>query len=157
MQDPAWPGLCEGRGLVQGHGITFKAAVAALILAVGFAGGPAAAGPFEDAATAYTRGDYAKASRLLRPLAEQGNADAHARLTLIDVGAAYRKGDYGTALRLVRPLAEQGNVDAQARLAFLYANGEGVTQDYAAAAGWYRKAAEQGDAIANTISGTCTV
>ena len=64
-------GPVRGRGLVQGHGITFKAAVAALILAVGFAGGPAAAGPFEDAATAYTRGDYAKA--LLRPLAEQEN------------------------------------------------------------------------------------
>jgi TPR repeat protein len=103
----------------------FQAVVAALVLAASF-GGPVSAGPLEDAATAYMKGDYAKASRLLRPLAEQGNADAQARLTLIDVGAAYRKGDYGTAVRLVQPLAQQGNVDAQARLAFLYANGEGV-------------------------------
>ena len=48
------------------------------------------------------RGNYAKASRLLRPLAEQGNTDAQVRLTLI-AGAAYTKGDYATAVRLVRP------------------------------------------------------
>ena len=46
---------------------SFKAAVAALILAVGFAC-PAAAGPLEDFAAAYMKGDYAKATRLLRPL-----------------------------------------------------------------------------------------
>jgi TPR repeat protein len=64
------------------------------------------------------RGNYAKASRLLRPLAAQGNTDAQVRLTLIDIGAAHKKGDYATAVRRVRPLAEQGNVHAQARLAF---------------------------------------
>jgi TPR repeat protein len=51
------------------------------------------------------RGNYANASRLLRPLAEQGNTDAQVRLTLI-AGAAYKKGDYATAVGLVRPLAE---------------------------------------------------
>ena len=43
---------------------TFKAAVAALMLAVGFAGS-VAAGPFEDAAAAYEKGDYATALRLI--------------------------------------------------------------------------------------------
>jgi hypothetical protein len=38
---------------------TFKAAVAALMLAVGFAGS-VAAGPFEDATAAYNKGDYAE-------------------------------------------------------------------------------------------------
>jgi TPR repeat protein len=65
---------------------TFKAAVAALILAAGFAC-PVTAAPFEDAGTAYMKRDYAKATGLLRPLAEQGNADAQAHLTLIDVAA----------------------------------------------------------------------
>jgi TPR repeat protein len=51
---------------------------------------------FEDAGAALMRGDHAKASRLLRPLAEQGNTDAQVRLTLIDVGTAYKKGDYVT-------------------------------------------------------------
>jgi len=46
---------------------TFKAAVAALIFAVGFAG-LVVAGPFEDAVAAYNKGDYATALRLLRPL-----------------------------------------------------------------------------------------
>ena len=36
----------------------------------------AAADSYEDAVSAYNRGDYALAARLLRPLAEQGNASA---------------------------------------------------------------------------------
>jgi TPR repeat protein len=58
---------------------TFKAAVAALIFAAGFAG-PVAAGPFDDAFAAYKKGDYATALRLLRPFAEQGDAVAQAVL-----------------------------------------------------------------------------
>jgi uncharacterized protein len=54
---------------------TFKAAVAALMLAVSFAGS-AAAGPFEDAVVAHDKDDYATALRLLRPLAVQGFANA---------------------------------------------------------------------------------
>ena len=46
---------------------TFKPAVAALLIAVGFAGS-VAAGPFEDGAAAYKKGDYATALRLIRPL-----------------------------------------------------------------------------------------
>lgn len=34
------------------------------------------AGPFEDAIAAYNRHEYGTALRLMRPLAEQGNADA---------------------------------------------------------------------------------
>jgi hypothetical protein len=45
---------------------TFKAAVASLVLAVNF-DGSVIAGSFEDAGTAYMKGDYATASRLLRP------------------------------------------------------------------------------------------
>jgi hypothetical protein len=54
---------------------TFKATVAALMLAVSFAGS-VAAGPFEDAAAAYRKGDYATALELIRPLAEEGNVAA---------------------------------------------------------------------------------
>jgi Sel1 repeat len=42
--------------------------------------GVAAAGPLEDGQAAYLRPDYATAMRLLRPFAEQGNAEA--QLTL---------------------------------------------------------------------------
>jgi TPR repeat protein len=61
---------------------TFKAAVAALIFAVGFAGS-AAAGPFEDAVVALKKNDYAMALWLLRPLAEQGDAQSQAALGLM--------------------------------------------------------------------------
>ena len=52
---------------------TMRAILVALFLGVGLAG-PVAAGPFEDATAAYGNGDYATALRLIRPLAEQGNA-----------------------------------------------------------------------------------
>jgi uncharacterized protein len=56
---------------------SFKPAVASLISAVGFAGS-VAAGPREDAAAAvaaHEKGDDATALRLMRPLAEQGDAN----------------------------------------------------------------------------------
>jgi hypothetical protein len=50
-----------------------KHAVAAMVLS--FAN-PVVAGPLEDANAAIKRRDYATAERLIRPLAEQGNANA---------------------------------------------------------------------------------
>ena len=41
-----------------------------------WAAGPAAAGPLEDGVAASRSGDYATALRLLRPLADEGNAVA---------------------------------------------------------------------------------
>jgi TPR repeat protein len=128
-------------------GRTFKAAVAALIFAVGFAG-LVAAGPLEDGRAAYEKGDYATAMRLLRPLAEQGDARAQ-----FNLGIMYSEGqgvpqDYGTAVGWYRKAAEHGHASAQFNLGIMYAEGHGVPQDYGTAVGWYRKAAEQGDADA---------
>ncbi len=50
--------------------------------------GAAAAGPLEDGLAAHERGDYATALRLLRPLAEQGNASAQHNL-----GGMYVRGE----------------------------------------------------------------
>ncbi|HEY2247320.1 MAG TPA: hypothetical protein VGH70_07755 [Bradyrhizobium sp.] len=47
----------------------------------------ALAGPWEDGMAAYSRGDYAPAMALFRPLARQGNAKAQAA-----IGVMYRKG-----------------------------------------------------------------
>jgi TPR repeat protein len=58
--------------------------VAAQIL--GIAG--AIAGPWEDGMASYNRGDYLPAIRLLRPLAETGNAKAQSVL-----GVMYRRGE----------------------------------------------------------------
>ena len=59
--------------------LTLKHAVAAIILGLSFAT-PVAAGALEDANAAIKRRDYATAVRLIRPLAEQGDANAQYNL-----------------------------------------------------------------------------
>jgi TPR repeat protein len=103
---------------------------------------------FTDAVEAYRRGDYATALRLLRPLADQGNANAQFRL-----GSMYYHGrglpqDYAEAAKWYRLAADQGNANAQNNLGWSFYNGHGVPQDYAEAAKWYRLAADQGNAKA---------
>ena len=55
--------------------LTQQHAIAAIILALSIAA-PAAAGPLDDADAAIKRRDYATAVRLIRPVAEQGDASA---------------------------------------------------------------------------------
>ena len=62
--------------------LTLKHVVVAIILILGFAA-PAAAGPLEDADAALKRRDYQTAVRLIRPLAEQGNAHAQYNLGVL--------------------------------------------------------------------------
>jgi TPR repeat protein len=59
--------------------LTLKHAIAAIILMLRFAT-PGVAGPLEDADAAIKRRDYATAVRLIRPLAEQGDANAQYKL-----------------------------------------------------------------------------
>ena len=59
-----------------------KRAIAAIVLASAFAA-PVAAGTFEDAVDANARGDYVKALRLIRPLANDGDATAQFNLGLM--------------------------------------------------------------------------
>src|SRR3984957_2338166 len=142
----------SSKGLQGGIGMnrTFKAAVAALMLAASSAG-LVAAGPFEAAVAAYEKGlaahekAYATALRLLRPLAEQGNAVAQYNL-----GVMYAQGqgvsqDYAAAASWYLKAAEQGNADAQVNLGILYGMGQGVPQDYAAAHMWFNLAAARGN------------
>ena len=56
-------------------------------LVLTISGGVVLAGPFEDGIAAIGKGDYATALRLLRPLAEQGDAKAQ-----ISLGAMYAGG-----------------------------------------------------------------
>jgi uncharacterized protein len=153
----AWPPFSAGliQGLYRGPmgmNRTCKAAVAALMLAVSFAGS-AAAGPFEDAVAAYNKGDYATALRLMRSLAEQGDASAQVQLgVMYDNGRGVPQ-DYATAVSWYRKAAEQGLATAQNYLGARYYTGRGVQNDMAAAVSWFRKAAEQGDASAQVQLG----
>lgn len=78
--------------------------------------------------------------KLLRPLAEQGDAGAEYNL-----GVMYGKGqgvqkDLAEAVKWYRLAAAQGVGAAQSNLGQLYANGQGVSQDYVEAAKWLPRA-----------------
>lgn len=150
----------------------WRASLAALLLQLAVAA-TAVAGPYEDAQQAYSKGDYAAALRLYRPLARRGNpkaqeaiggmysrgegvpqdkAEALVWFNMADAERtglrAYNKGDYATALRIFRPLAARGQVLAEYVIGLMYANGQGLPQDYRKTMQWHRKAAEQGEAKA---------
>jgi len=105
---------------------------------------PAVAG-FDEAAAAFAAGDYAKALRESRPLAEKGDPRSQYAM-----GVLYENG-YGVAKDLKQAAAwylkaaKQGNSDAQYNLGAMYEHGVGMEVNYAEAARWYRLAADQGD------------
>ena len=105
---------------------------------------PAWAG-FDEGVAAYKRGDYAATLRELRPLAEQGNANAQFNLGLLYYNGWGVPQVYAKAVKWFRKAAEQGKAKAQSYLGLMYYDGWGVPQDYAEAVKWFRKAAEQGD------------
>jgi uncharacterized protein len=110
-------------------------------LVLTISGGVVLAGPFEDGIAAIGKGDYATALRLLRPLAEQGDAKAQ-----ISLGAMYAGGqgvaqDYREAVKWYRSAAEQGIASAQIVLGGMYADGRGVAQNYLRAHMWFNLAA----------------
>ena len=118
--------------------------------------GVAFADQFEDSIAAYDRGDYATAVRLMRPLAEQGNAQAQNGL-----GAMYYNGkgvaqDFKEAVKWYRLAAAQGHKEAQLNLGVMYQLAQSVAQDFVRAHMWFNIAAAQGNAdavrLADTIS-----
>jgi len=105
---------------------------------------PVVAGDWEDAAAAFSAGEYFEAVRLMKPLAEQGNLLAQTGL-----GFMYREGqgvpkDSATAAQWFRAAAEQGSMIAQGALGLLYGLGDGVPQNNLQAYAWVSSAAAQG-------------
>ena len=102
---------------------------------------PVFADVFKDAADAMGRGDDKTAFRLLKPLAEQGNAKAQ-----YDLGVFYQQGwvvpkNYAEAVKWYRKAADQGEVLAQWSLGVMYQSGLGVPRDYVLSHMWYSLAA----------------
>ena len=103
---------------------------------------------FDDGKAAYDRGDYAKAYKEFKAVAEQGHAEAQ-----FSLGEMYYDGDGVTediteAVKWYRKAADQGLEAAQYNLEVMSRDGQAVPQDYTEAAKWYREAAEQGDSCA---------
>lgn len=129
MRDP----LREGRLLI-------------FVLAILYSGWSVAG--LDEGLEALRKGDYATASRELRPLAERGSAEAQYRVGLMyEFGKGYAA-DMAQALVWLRKAAAQGHVAAEVELGVIYTSGDGVTRDDVQAVGWFRKAATQGNATA---------
>lgn len=97
------------------------------------------------ATTAYNKGDYDTALRILHPLAERGSSVAqHSLAFMCEKGYGVPK-DLSEAAKWMRKSADQGNVDSQFDLGVFYERGWGVQKDIVQASGWYKKAADQGD------------
>jgi uncharacterized protein len=139
----------------------YAASIAALVLALGFVLGINSA-PLKQAVAeatqalgltgavqdvdagdaAYQKGNYANAMRLLRPLAEQGDARAQSTVGLMYYHGRGVRQDDPEAAKWFRLAADQGDAPSQFNLGVMYAEGQGVPQDNAQAVEWYRLAAD---------------
>jgi TPR repeat protein len=121
-----------------------KRYLAAIVLMLSFVARSTAA-PIDDGVTAFNRSDFPTALKLLRPLAEHGNATAQVFLgQMYDFGYGVSQ-DYAESFEWYRKAADQGNPVAQSLLAYMYKAGRGVPQDYVRAHMWWNLAAASGD------------
>jgi TPR repeat protein len=93
---------------------------------------------------AYRQGDFAAAMRLLRPLADAGDAKAEFHL-----GRMYALGqgvgqDPRQAVAWYRKAAEHGDAEAEFVLGVMSLDRSGASQDAGQAVAWLRKAADKG-------------
>jgi len=121
---------------------------------------PAPTQDLQRGVAAYYRGDYDIADRLLRPLANDGNARAGFRLAMMYYHGRGVEQDIERAEALVRDAlpgiragVDAGEAWAQSDLASLYADGIVLAENDKEALRLYRLAAEQGYAGAQTNLG----
>ena len=110
-----------------------------------------AAGPFENGAAAFKRGDYRTAMEDWRNL----TTDA---MVQNDFGIMYKDGkgvpqNYATAVQWFSRSAAGGNSLGQNNLGGMYRDGLGVPRDYSRAITFFRAAAQQGNAAAQVNLG----
>jgi TPR repeat protein len=123
--------------------------MAALLLLWSFAAGPAAADSRDDqiseAWAAYDAGDNAKARALFESLANQGDAEAHYGLGLMDSGGRGGPRDDASAAQHFSVAADAGLAAAQDALGYLYDFGLGLPLNRDLAEYWYQRATDGGD------------
>jgi len=124
----------------------WKSVLVVVLLAVAGCGDQSRknAASYKEGIDAYTQGNFSFALEKLKPLAEQGNADAQFTL-----GLMYREGkgvpqDVKEATAWLSKAAEQGQTEAQENLGLSYAKGLGVERDWVQADKWFGIAAASG-------------
>lgn len=119
----------------------------ALLLSLGCFAVPAWA-DFQTGMDAKNRGDFAKALREWRPLAEQGEARAQFYLGMLYENGDGVPEDFAKAREWYEKSAAQGDANAQFYLGLMCAFGRGVPLDLVQAHMWYSLAAGNGHARA---------
>jgi TPR repeat protein len=104
-----------------------------LVIACALSATGAGAVALDDGKAAYDRKDYTTALSLLRPLAEQGNAEAETYIGLLFYYGQGTPKDYAEALKWLHLAAAKGFPPAQNGIGNLYFRGEGVEPDYSKA------------------------
>jgi len=128
-------------------------ALTAGLVLIGLTGAPTFAEPLDDGMRAFLHRDYATAMRLLRPLAEGGDARAQQLVGFMyEFGHGVRRSS-AQAAAWYRRAAEQGDDLAQSSLGVMYLNGDGVPQNNAEAMKWTLLAAKQGNPVAESSMG----
>ena len=112
----------------------------------------AVAGPFEDGASAYKRGDYSTAINRWRPLANS-NPTIQNNYGVMYMDGKGVKRDYAVALQWFSRSASAGSSLGQNNLGGLYRDGKGVRPDYVKANTFFQAAAQQGNPAAQANLG----
>lgn len=93
---------------------------------------------------AYIHGNFATALRILRPLADNGSADAQNMLGIMYALGQGVPTNPSEAVKWFRAAADQGHANAHRNLGLMYQFGYGVPQRYDEAMKWYREAIRLG-------------
>ncbi|HXT65671.1 MAG TPA: tetratricopeptide repeat protein [Nitrospiraceae bacterium] len=109
---------------------------------------PPAWADFQAGMDAKNRGDFAKALREWRPLADEGDARAQFYLGMLYENGDGVPEDYGKAREWYEKSAAQGDANAQFYLGLMCAFGRGTSLDLVQAHMWYSLAAGNGNAHA---------
>ncbi|MES1981942.1 MAG: tetratricopeptide repeat protein [Pseudomonadota bacterium] len=103
---------------------------------------------------AYRNKHYTTALQELKPLAEQGDAQAQFMLGLMHALGQGVRQDFQQAMQWYRRAARKPYAPAEHNLGVMYDLGHGVPQNFRLAALWYRRAAEHGYAESEYSLGT---
>jgi len=128
-----------------------------LLAILALVGTPFAATPFEEGVAACGLQGYAKAWRILKPLADAGNADAQFIIAEMYAGGQGVAKDEQEAIKWVFKAAENGNLKAQDTLAFWamreFRQKRQAVENKAQKIKWITGAAERGNAEAMNMLG----
>ncbi|MFQ5535169.1 MAG: tetratricopeptide repeat protein [Sphingomonadales bacterium] len=106
--------------------------------------GVSAAADFESALAAFDNGNYHKAVREFRALAEDGHAKSQFNLGLMYFRGLGVEEDSEAAKEWALKSARQDYAPAQYTIGVMYSKGAGFEKNPIEAAQWFRRAAEQG-------------